>query len=157
MDLSGGGGSSASGIKPAASSENIQISQSDNVFKITLNRPDKFNALTWQMYGDMTKMLNTASADRSTALTVISANGPYYCSGNDLKNFAVKSADEMKALADRGEGVLEEFVRAHVTHEKPLIILVNGPAIGISVTVMGLADLVIASDKVTLTGSDEFG
>jgi len=44
--------------------------------------------------------------------------------------------------------VLERFVRAHIEHEKPLISLVNGPAIGISVTLMALFDLVIASDKV---------
>jgi peroxisomal 3,2-trans-enoyl-CoA isomerase len=44
--------------------------------------------------------------------------------------------------------VLERFVRAHIEHEKPLISLVNGPAIGISVTVLALYDLVLASDKV---------
>lgn len=42
------------------------------------------------------------------------------------------------------------YVGAFIDHKKPLIALVNGPAIGISVTVMGMFDLVYASDKVRL-------
>lgn len=75
-------------------------------------------------------------------------NGPYYCSGNDLTNFNVKSFDEMKKLSENAKKLLERFVRAHIEHEKPLITLVHGPAIGISVTILALSDVVIASDKV---------
>lgn len=54
----------------------------------------------------------------------------------------------MKKLSEDAEKLLERFVRAHIEHEKPLIVLVHGPAIGISVTVLALADVVIASNKV---------
>ncbi|KAI1728604.1 enoyl-CoA hydratase/isomerase domain-containing protein [Ditylenchus destructor] len=80
----------------------------------------------------------------------IKGSGGYYCSGNDLSNFTrIKTPSDMIQLAEHGEKVLERFVRAHITHEKPLIALVNGPAIGISVTVLALFDLVIASNKAT--------
>ncbi|KAL3087252.1 hypothetical protein niasHT_020515 [Heterodera trifolii] len=77
--------------------------------------------------------------------------GSYFCAGNDLSNFTrgVKTSDDLRAMADRGERVLERYVRAFIEHEKPLIGLINGPAIGISVTVLPLFDLVIASDKAT--------
>lgn len=65
-----------------------------------------------------------------------------------MSNFTAKSTAEFKQLADMGEKILEEFVRAHISHEKPLLALINGPAIGLSVTVLALFDLVIASDKV---------
>lgn len=45
-----------------------------------------------------------------------------------------------------------QYVAAWIDHRKPLIALVNGPAIGISVTVLGLFDLIFASDKVVLHG-----
>lgn len=47
-----------------------------------------------------------------------------------------------------GEKILEKFVNAFITHEKPLVALINGPAIGLSVTILALFDLVIASNKV---------
>uniref|UniRef100_A0A915NI35 ACB domain-containing protein n=1 Tax=Meloidogyne floridensis TaxID=298350 RepID=A0A915NI35_9BILA len=84
-----------------------------------------------------------------TSITVLTGIGNYYCAGNDLSNFTrnVKTPNDLIKMADKGEDVLERFVRAHIEHEKPLISLVNGPAIGISVTLMALFDLVIASDK----------
>lgn len=63
----------------------------------------------------------------------------------------------MQQMANNGEKVLEAFVRAHIEHEKPLVALVNGPAIGISVTVLALFDLVIASDKVRLLRKKNIG
>ncbi|KAL3111393.1 hypothetical protein niasHT_019623 [Heterodera trifolii] len=117
----------------------------------TLNRPDKYNAITWEMYEGLISALGDASADRETSVTVITGVGSYFCAGNDLSNFTrgVKTSDDLHAMADRGERVLERYVRAFIEHEKPLIGLINGPAIGISVTVLPLFDLVIASDKAT--------
>uniref|UniRef100_A0A915CZR7 Enoyl-CoA delta isomerase 2, mitochondrial n=1 Tax=Ditylenchus dipsaci TaxID=166011 RepID=A0A915CZR7_9BILA len=126
------------------------MSTEGKVFKIQLDRPDKFNAITWDMYEGLIEALNNASKDRSTSLTVITGSGDYYCSGNDLSNFTrIKSPEDMIPLAEKGEKVLERFVRSLIVHEKPLVALVNGPAIGISVTVLALCDLVIASDKAT--------
>ncbi|KAK0400889.1 hypothetical protein QR680_015502 [Steinernema hermaphroditum] len=127
----------------------LSISAQGNVFRIHLNRPEKFNALTWDMYRGLTEALNFASKDRKTRVTVISASGSYFCSGNDLSNFAVKHPEDVRKVAETGEKVLNAYVKAYIDHDKPLIGLINGPAIGISVTVLGLFDAVIASDKAT--------
>lgn len=54
----------------------------------------------------------------------------------------------MQRMVKEGSDVLKRFVSAFIDHDKPLIGLINGPAIGISVTVLAMFDLVIASDRV---------
>ncbi|MFH4982712.1 hypothetical protein AB6A40_009421 [Gnathostoma spinigerum] len=126
----------------------IRISIEGKIFRIHLNRPNKYNALTNEMYEGLIAALNYASKDRTTSVTVFSASGRYFCSGNDLSNFTrLKGPDAIPRMAKEGADILERYVNAFISHEKPLFALVNGPAIGISVTVLGLFDLVLASDK----------
>jgi len=122
---------------------------SGKVFRIELNRHEKYNAITWQMYGEIVDALNRANNDRTTSITVITGAGDYFSSGNDLGNFMITDMDELAKMAKKGKHVLQNYVGAFIDHKKPLIALVNGPAIGISVTVLGLFDLVLASDKAT--------
>lgn len=51
-------------------------------------------------------------------------------------------------MASEAGQVLKSYVTAYINHKKPLVALINGPAIGIAVTILPLFDLVIASDKV---------
>lgn len=77
------------------------------------------------------------------------ASGPYYCSGNDLKTFAtIKTREDLKNVSEQGAVILEEFVSSFIEHDKPIIALIHGPAIGISVTTLALCDVILASDKV---------
>ncbi|KAH7684719.1 enoyl-CoA delta isomerase 2, partial [Aphelenchoides avenae] len=127
----------------------LQITKEDQLFRITLNRPTKFNAITWEMYEAIIEALGEANKDRTTKMTVFTGIGDYYCSGNDLSNFVIKSPEELKPMAERGEKLFHRYVTAYIDHNKPLVALVNGPAIGISVTLLALFDLVLASDKAT--------
>ncbi|KHN83331.1 Enoyl-CoA delta isomerase 2, mitochondrial [Toxocara canis] len=128
----------------------VKLSKEGKIFRIELSRPEKYNAITWEMYRGLTKTLNYSSKDTSTAITVFTGAGSYFCSGNDLANFAsVKSREDIAHMAAEGAKVLDAYVSAFINHEKPLIALVNGPAIGIAVTVLALFDLVFASDKAT--------
>lgn len=76
----------------------------------------------------------------------MTGSGHYYCSGNDLSNFT-NSGGIPNAIA-KARQALSSYVAAYINHKKVLIALVNGPAIGIAVTVLPLFDLVVASDKV---------
>ena len=121
-----------------------------NVYKIALNRPAKYNAITVKMYNELIEALREADANPKIVMVCITGQGNYYCSGNDLSNFSTKEAlSNLKAAAVNGGKLLEEFVNSFVTFSKPLVSLVNGPAVGISVTLLGLFDLVISSDKAT--------
>ncbi|XP_071520175.1 enoyl-CoA delta isomerase 2-like isoform X1 [Panulirus ornatus] len=116
---------------------------------ITLNRPTKMNAINIDMYNEWIEALKEAAEDPSTVVTAITGSGNYYCSGNDLSNFTNINPDNMHEYAKDAGLLLKRFVNAFIDFPKPLIAVVNGHAIGVSVTVMGLFDGVYATDKAT--------
>nr|XP_048284491.1 enoyl-CoA delta isomerase 2 isoform X5 [Myodes glareolus] len=128
-------------------SKDIVVTSGDGITKITFNRPSKKNAITVQMYQEIMLALKNASTDNS-AITVFTGTGDYYCSGNDLTNFT-RVTGGMEEVAKKGPLALREFVSTFIDFPKPLVAVVNGPAIGIPVVLLGLFDAVYASDKAT--------
>jgi peroxisomal 3,2-trans-enoyl-CoA isomerase len=114
------------------------------VAKLTFNRPKKKNAITEQMYNEIENALIMLSNDRSVKVCLLTGAGDFYCAGNDLSNFS--KVMHPLAMAKRGREILETFVDSFIMFGKPLIVAVNGPAIGIAVTTLGLCDRVFASD-----------
>ncbi|NXO11650.1 ECI2 isomerase, partial [Oriolus oriolus] len=128
--------------------ETLIVTTKNNITKIMFNRPDRKNAINHQMYREIIKALEEAGKNDST-IAVITGNGDYYSSGNDLTNFTNVQPGEMEKMAKDGAVLLKEFVGHFIDFPKPLIAVVNGPAIGICVTVLALCDLVYASDRAT--------
>lgn len=128
--------------------ETLVVTSEDGITKIMMNRPTKKNAMTTQMYDEIILALKAASKDDS-AITVLTGNGDYYSSGNDLNNFTDISPEGIEEKAKNGAILLRDFVDCFIDFPKPLIAVVNGPAVGISVTILGLFDVVYASDRAT--------
>ncbi|NWH82265.1 ECI2 isomerase, partial [Piaya cayana] len=128
--------------------DTILVTTKNNITKIMFNRPDKKNAISRKMYGEIIKALEEAGKDDS-AIAVITGNGDYYSSGNDLNNFTSGLAGAVEKMAKDGAALLKEFVDHFIDFPKPLIAVVNGPAVGIAVTLLGLCDVVYASDRAT--------
>ncbi|XP_054577502.1 enoyl-CoA delta isomerase 2 isoform X2 [Eptesicus fuscus] len=129
-------------------SENLVVTSEDGITKIMFNRPAKKNAISTQMYQEIMFALKAASKDDST-ITVVTGNGDYYCSGNDLANFTDIPPGGVEEKAKQSALILRDFVDTFIDFPKPLIAVVNGPAVGISVTILGLFDAVYASDRAT--------
>ncbi|XP_041488896.1 enoyl-CoA delta isomerase 2-like [Microtus oregoni] len=130
-------------------SKDIVVTSEDGITKIMFNRPSKKNAITLEMYQDIILALKNASTDNS-AITVFTGAGDYYCSGNDLTNFSgVGVPGGMEEVANKGPKSLREFVNSFIDFPKPLVAVINGPAIGISVALLGLFDAIYASDMAT--------
>jgi len=129
---------------------NLVVTHQDNYTKILLNRPSRKNAITVEMYEEIILALNEAATDKS-ALTLITGAGDYYCSGNDLSNFMTITPDKMHEVAKTSGDLLRRYIAAYINFPKPLIAAINGPAIGVAVTVLGLFDTVYASNKATFT------
>ncbi|KAM8823531.1 enoyl-CoA delta isomerase 2 [Spinachia spinachia] len=144
-----GGSAAQEATVPAGSGptyDTLLVTTKDDITTIKLNRPAKKNAITTEMYNDIIKALNQAAKDDSI-LTVFTGAGDFYCSGNDLSNFTSIPEGGVQEQARRGGELLRKYVQAYIDFPKPLVAVVNGPAVGISVTVLGLFDLVYSTDR----------
>lgn len=119
-----------------------------NVYKITLNRPDKLNSITSQMFIDIPMALAEADNNPNVVLILITGTGKYFSSGNDLGNY-LRPSDDFEADIIKGTKSFENFTNGFINLRKPLIGLINGPAIGAAFTILALFDMVIASDEAT--------
>ncbi len=121
-------------------SAHIEISVEGAVQKVRLNRAEKKNALTGEMYRMLAEALRTGDAADGIAVTVIFGQPGIFCAGNDVADFLA---------AGQGGGALNgfTFLQALAEREKPLIAAVDGPAVGIGTTLMLHCDLVFASPR----------
>ncbi|CAL8294621.1 unnamed protein product [Lota lota] len=126
----------------------LLVTTEDNITTIMLNRPTKKNAITTEMYNEIVSALDQAAKD-SSVLTVITGAGDFYCSGNDLTNFTKIPEGGIDELAKKSGDLLRNYINAYIDFPKPLVAVVNGPAVGVSVTVLALFDLVYATDRAT--------
>ncbi|XP_040209585.1 enoyl-CoA delta isomerase 2-like [Rana temporaria] len=128
--------------------KNIQVVYKDNITTIVIKRPEKKNALSMESYKEISDALEEAGNDDSV-IAVLTGYGDYFSSGNDL-NYALRRSNENpKDMIIELLNVARDFVCKFIDFPKPLVAMVNGPAIGIGATILGLCDLVYASDQAT--------
>src|SRR5882724_11576544 len=133
--------------------DNIDINEDAGIFTITLNRPDKLNAMVGHMRRDLAEALEQAGSDRNVRVVVITGAGRGFCAGGDLERAA--------ELIEQGNG--EEFARllgaarrvvtAIRQMTKPVIASVNGPASGAGCNLVLACDLRIAARSATFSQS----
>lgn len=112
--------------------------QNKNVLKLTINRAAQKNAINAQMYGFLADELERANADDQIHCVLLSAVGDMFTAGNDLHDFLnPPQGDDLPAVS---------FLYALAKIEKPLVAAVNGPAIGIGLTLLLHCDIAICSN-----------
>jgi enoyl-CoA hydratase/carnithine racemase len=117
----------------------IDVSQEDAILRLTLNRPEKKNALTPEMYRALQQAFMAANAG-DTRVILIEGQAGIFCAGNDISTFA--------AFAQTGDlGPVLDFLRILASNTLPVIAAVDGPAIGIGTTLLLHCDHVIASSR----------
>jgi enoyl-CoA hydratase/carnithine racemase len=113
------------------------------VRRLILNRPEKKNALSGELAGALVSALQEASADDSVGAVVLASTGDMWSAGVDINVF-LQIADGQAppdALVHMGR-----HLRAF---EKPLIASVQGPTVGMGVTILPYFDMVYASTRAT--------
>ncbi len=125
--------------------ETILYEVSDGVATITLNRPDKYNALTMPMYKEMQHALKEIARDRAVRAVVLTGAGKGFCSGADL--LELQSNLEDVSVGDVLRAGLNKIAVAMRTLEKPIICAVNGVAAGAGAGLALACDLRLASDQ----------
>jgi enoyl-CoA hydratase/carnithine racemase len=119
-------------------SEHIIVEREPGLLTLRMNRLDKKNALTRQMYSQMAQELNAANDDRSVQVVLITGSETCFTSGNDLMDF-------MHAPKDGLGGEVLQFMQALFEFSKPVVAAVSGPAVGIGTTMLLHCDFVYAS------------
>ncbi len=137
--------------------------QSDGIATITLNRPERLNAITFEVYRELTDFFVTLRDDKDVRVVVITGAGRAFCSGGDVR-------DIIGELQGRdAEGLLEftrltcELIRNMRALPKPIIASLNGTTAGAGACIALASDIRIAAEeakiafifvKVGLAGTD---
>lgn len=115
----------------------ILSSQHEGVLSLTLNRPEKLNAISTEMYVELVEGLRAAAADESVRVVLIDASGSHFTAGNDINDFVTSSI-----LDTDTPGF--QFIYAIHNFPKPMIGVVQGKAVGIGTTMLLHCDAVFA-------------
>jgi enoyl-CoA hydratase/carnithine racemase len=138
----------------AAAYEQILFERRGRVGLITLNRPSRLNAWTWQMAGEIADAITRCNDDAGVGAVVITGAGRGFCSGADVGGFnnaiaqreAAASAEERARAgappAERRQRAIDFYQQS-----KPIIAAINGPAVGVGLTMTLTMDIRIASEQ----------
>lgn len=120
--------------------QEVLTQQANGVFTIQMNRPEKKNALTQNMYALMAQGLQTADKDDSVRVVMLCGTKNLFTAGNDIEDFQTQSSggDDSWSLT------IASFFEGLLSLRKPLIAAVQGHAIGIGTTMLLHCDLVYA-------------
>ena len=128
--------------------ETLIYEKEDGIAKITLNRPEKLNALGYPMEPEIGMAVDEAARDDEVRVLIITGAGRGFCAGGDFRYSRLRTHELRPEEAEiRGEGVKGRLIQS-IFHgiltlqrmDKPTIAMVNGPAVG------GGFDLALACD-----------
>lgn len=122
----------------------------DGVQTLTLNRPDKLNALNFALTEGLVQALKEADADPSVRVVIVTGAGRGFCAGADTREFAVLTPDN-QALVERRAALTTELQGLVKQMSKPVIAAVNGYAMG------GGSGLALSCDLALAGESARFG
>ena len=128
--------------------EEIKYEVADRIATITLHRPEKLNAFTARMGRELIDVLEQVDRDDAVRVAVVTGSGRAFCAGADLSS----GGDTFDYSGPRHQGQLEEhrdgggLVTLRMFDcKKPLIAAINGPAVGVGITMTLPMDIRLAS------------
>lgn len=131
--------------------EHVVLTGTDNgVRTITLNRPDKLNALNFALTEGLVAALKAADGDEQVRAVIVTGAGRGFCAGADTSEFKILTPDN-QALVERRAALTTELQGLVKRMSKPVIAAVNGYAMG------GGSGLAISCDLVLISDQARFG
>ncbi len=123
----------------------IDCSITGAIARITINRPEKRNALTAGMIAALRESLQRAAADASVRIVLIRGAGKDFCAGLDLSEVLKSAEDAGQALASARD--LGDLYIAMRRHAKPIVAAVQGRALGGGAGIATACDLILAAES----------
>jgi 2-(1,2-epoxy-1,2-dihydrophenyl)acetyl-CoA isomerase len=123
--------------------QQIVFERRGNVGLVTLNRPDRLNAWTYQMNAELCDIIGQCNEDAAIGAMVVTGAGRGFCAGADIR-------DNFQARLDGKQDTTARQTPDWVTlvrQSKPLLAAVNGASVGVGATMILPFDVIIASDR----------
>jgi enoyl-CoA hydratase/carnithine racemase len=126
--------------------QHVLVEKSAKLLILTLNRPDKKNALTREMYKTLAVEISAADGDPNIRCILIKANGDMFTAGNDLADFAAVGNSTAAPKPEDANPLLPALAKART----PIVAAVNGRAVGVGVTMLLHCDMVYLGEDALL-------
>ena len=128
--------------------ETLLVTKESGITTIAFNRPEKRNAMSPQLHGEMFDLLTDLRYDKETRVIVLTGAGENFCAGQDLKQYSL----EMESQPERVRDEVREKVRRWRnemlrTLPQPVIARITGWCLGGALTVTAGCDIAIASEE----------
>ena len=121
----------------------VLIEQRDGIATVTLNRPEKLNALNEEMYSQLTEGFAVLAADDAVRAVIVTGAGRGFCSGSDVGGMLQSDLVSGRARLQRRHRMIRNLVNI----EKPVIAAVRGPVAGIGFSIALACDLIVAAES----------
>src|ERR1700729_1220128 len=123
--------------------QNLAVQQDGHYTVVTLNRPQRRNALSLELMLELIDCLDGLGRDRATRAVILAAAGKVFCSGHDLSEMTGRDINEYRRLFD----VCTELMTKIQSIPQPVIAEVQGVATAAGCQLVATCDLAIASDQ----------
>jgi enoyl-CoA hydratase/carnithine racemase len=121
----------------------LSVETTGSVCRLTLNRPDKRNALSRELLADLETALARLRDEHTVRVVILAANGPVFCSGHDLKEMLGGSRHEYDKLFATCSRVMLQLRRL----PQPVIARVQGMATAAGCQLVAACDLAVAAEE----------
>jgi enoyl-CoA hydratase/carnithine racemase len=122
--------------------EFLMLETREKAALVTLNRPDKRNALSIALRYQIDQCLAELEADDAVSVVVLAGAGPSFCAGFDRSEFFVQTPEHVQALQDS----TDRFHLRLMNFAKPLVAAIHGPALGGGLDLAVLCDVRICAE-----------
>jgi enoyl-CoA hydratase/carnithine racemase len=132
----------ATATTTTATASSVLCEIESGIATVTLNRPEKRNALSLALMRELTAVLRDIGEDRSVAVVILAGNGPAFSAGHDLSEMTGRSVDDYREIFD----VCCELMEAVQSIPQPVIAMVRGIATAAGCQLVATCDLVVAEE-----------
>jgi enoyl-CoA hydratase len=124
--------------------ETLTIDVQDQVASITLNRPERLNAVNPQMHEELEELFGAIAYDDDINAIVLTGAGRAFCAGGDIRGMDQRVREGSARIPLRGA---KRLIQHMLEVEQPLIGAINGDAVGLGATIALFCDIIIAAEN----------
>jgi enoyl-CoA hydratase/carnithine racemase len=129
------------------SKDDVLYSKEDYIGIVSLNRPDKLNAITYEVSRRLRSLIEEISKDDEVRVVILTGRGRAFCAGTDITNSVLDIEGNIQRMKGRYSTEFRQSMWFFNSIPKPVICAINGPAVGLGSELTLHCDFRIASES----------